>query len=203
MQILLELFQWGLVQLKRQCKSLSAMVAISILVYLVVTVFGTENELRSLLNVSNLSKIEKGLIGLALFFWSCLLFTTFMPLGTVTVIIAGYVLGVGAGFIQFGSMLASSFFLYAIFDRPVQSDRIENYTQNQMLLKMFAAVSGYGICSVGLMRLIPIIPSAACLFISRTLVISFRHMMIGTLLVGWVRPVFFAYLGSQLTRLTL
>lgn len=202
MKCLLELISWGVAQLKNQRKSLLLIAIFSICLFFVIKLFGIEENARELLDFSGLSFKTKALIGLGLFVWSCVLFTTFMPLGTATVLLAGYVLGPAAGLIQFGSMLISTVFLYRVFEQPDKSYRIENYTQNSTLLKLFDLVSDHSIWTVSLLRIIPVIPSAACVFISRILCIRLKDMIIGTLFVGWIRPVFFAFLGSQVTRLT-
>jgi len=203
MRVILDLFYWGLANLKGQWKTLAGIILISAALYFAIKVLGAENELRQFLDMSSLSTQDKAIIGMGLFIWSCILFTTFIPLGTVTVLLAGYVLGISAGFIQFASMLFSSVFLYLVFKHPDPIYRIEKYTQNAFVLRVFKIVSNKGIWTVGLLRLVPVIPSAACVFISRILLINLTDMIKGTLIVGWVRPVFFAFLGSQLTRLAI
>lgn len=194
---------WFIDQLKSRWVDLTLILVASVLIYASANIFELETIARQHLAMQSLTVDTKIIIGLVLFIWSCVLFTTFVPLGTVTVLIGGYLLGVTAGFIQFGSLCVSSMFLYSIFDRTKHTHMIEDYTQNQRVLRLFSAVDGHPVVTVSLLRVIPVIPSAACVFISQIMRISFRDMMTATLVSGWIRPVFFAYVGSKAASLVL
>lgn len=202
MTAIFELAHWFIDQLKSRWVDLSIILIASILIYAGVRLFGIETIAHQHLTLQSLNVETKLVIAIVLFLWSFVLFTTFVPLGTVTVLIAGYLLGISAGFIQFGSLCVSSIFLYAIFDRTNHTKDIGDYTQNKWVLRLFGTVEGHPVLTVCLLRVIPVIPSAACVFISQSMRISFRHMMVATAYSGWIRPVFFAYIGSKVTDLT-
>ncbi len=202
MTAFMALLRWFLAQLRSRWHDLAWIVCLSLVIYGAVQFFGLEAIARQHLNLQNLSLTQTLLIGFIVFLWSCVLFTTFVPLGTVTVFIAGYLLGISAGFIQFGSLCLSSIFLYAVFEPEKHTHEIGHYTRNPWILKLFKTVEHNGVATVCLLRLIPVIPSAACVFISQIMSLSFRDMMKGTLLCGWARPVFFAFIGSQAANLS-
>ena len=193
---------WFLQQLKTRWIQLTIVLLASIVIFACVKVFGIETLLRHHAEIQNLSASEKTVIGVIVFAWSCILFMTFVPLGTVTILIAGYVLGVGAGFIQFGSACLASALLYRVFDYRAHQYAIEDFTDSRWILSLFDLVQNRPVVTGCLLRIIPVIPSAACVFISKIMSISFRDMMTATFAVGWIRPVFFAYLGSTAATLT-
>jgi len=203
MTAIFALAHWFFDQLKSRKMDLAIIFAVSALIYLSVKLFGIEAFARQHLALQSMNFETKLIIAGALFLWSCVLFTTFVPLGTVTVLIAGYLLGIAAGFIQFGALCVSSLFLYSIFDRRKHTQSIKDYTQNSVILGGFKAVEGHPILTVCLLRIIPVIPSAACVFISQIMNVSFRNMMTATLYSGWIRPVAFAYLGSKAASLAI
>lgn len=196
------LILWFLLQLKTRWPQLAVVLLASVIIFACVRIFGIEAILRQHAELQNLSSTEKSIIGFILFMWSCILFMTFVPLGTVTILIAGYVLGVGAGFIQFGSACFASALLYRVFDYRAHQYAIEDFTDNRWVLSLFALVQNRPVATGCLLRIIPVIPSAACVFISKIMAISFRDMMKATFAVGWIRPVFFAYIGSTVASLT-
>jgi len=52
------------------------------------------------------------------------------------------------------------------------------------------------------LRLAPIVPSAAAVVVMCVFKVPFRTLVLGTAMVGWVRPLFFASLGASLSSLT-
>ncbi|MGJ8560377.1 MAG: hypothetical protein ACSHX3_09095 [Litorimonas sp.] len=202
MKTLSELALWFLLQLKTRWPQLALVLFLSAALFVFVKVFGVEAILRQHAELQNLSFTEKTFIGAILFVWSCILLMTFVPLGTVTILIGGYLLGVGAGFIQFGSTFVASAVLYRAFDYRARRYSIEDFTDNRWILSLFALVQNKPVVTGCLLRIIPVIPSAACVFISKIMDISFRDMMKSTAAAGWIRPVFFAYVGSTAATLT-
>lgn len=121
--------------------------------------------------------------------WTCL-FLTMAPLGSVTVMVAGFVFGPLIGGLQALAQLAASALLYAFLPRPTHA-ALEGSDASKMLRER-------PVLFVGLLRLVPVLPSAVSVIAYRELGISSRHMVLGTALVGWVRPVGLAYVASRL-----
>lgn len=133
---------------------------------------------------------------LILFLWSLILFCTVLPLGTLTVLIGGYLLGPVAGIAQFGAVLVSSLILFEI-GRETQSDRLARRLESYpALTRWVAAAEASGLWISIVLRLAPVVPSATAALAASFLQISRREFMLATLLAGWVRPVGFAVLGS-------
>jgi uncharacterized membrane protein YdjX (TVP38/TMEM64 family) len=59
-----------------------------------------------------------------------------------------------------------------------------------------------GFFTVIVLRLLPIIPSAPTCMIAGALGIKLKHLMLATLAVGWVRPLYYASLGVTIGSLT-
>lgn len=127
---------------------------------------------------------------LALLFvgWS-LLFLTVAPLGSFTVMIAGFVFGPLVGIVQAGSQLFSSLLLYKFLPPPERALLGD--------VKSGEVIQRFPVAFVALVRLVPILPSAVSVIAYREFAISLRHMVMGTLLAGWVRPLSLAWIGSQ------
>lgn len=129
-------------------------------------------------------------LGVALFlFWTALFFTA-VPLGSATVMTAGFFFGPLTGFLQAASQLTSSIILYRLYPKPTESILTEPRTMT--------LARDHPISIVAAIRLVPILPSAISVIAYRELCISLRHMVIGTLYVGWMRPVSLAWIGSHL-----
>ena len=126
---------------------------------------------------------------LLFFGWTCL-FLTVAPLGSVTVMVAGFVFGPLIGSLQALAQLAASALLYAFLPRPTHAAP-EGSDASRVLRER-------PVLFVSLLRLVPVLPSAVSVIAYRELGISFRHMVVGTALAGWVRPVGLAYVASRL-----
>jgi uncharacterized membrane protein YdjX (TVP38/TMEM64 family) len=59
-----------------------------------------------------------------------------------------------------------------------------------------------GLFTVIVLRLLPIIPSAPTCMIAAALGIQLKHLMVATLAVGWVRPLYYASLGVTIGSLS-
>lgn len=128
--------------------------------------------------------------------WSFLLFHTVLPLGTITILLAGYMLGPAAGLAQFVSLTASSIIL---FELGREADR--HYVERQLaafpnISRLVASARHRGVFFTVIMRLAPVVPTAVTSLSASYLGLSRRDFLSGTLLAGWVRPVVFAALGS-------
>ncbi|MEL7040615.1 MAG: VTT domain-containing protein [Pseudomonadota bacterium] len=135
-------------------------------------------------------------VGIVVLLWSFFLFLTVLPLGTVTVVAAGYILGPIAGAIQFVSLVAASILLYELAkekDNRVLDDRLVEYPR---LLKLINTMRHRGIVFVVLSRLLPMIPSAIASLSASYVGISRQDYLLGLFLAGWVRPILFGMLGA-------
>lgn len=200
MLIIKDIAKWFFVHLRTRSVSLLIFLLLGLLFYTATKVWPLDTISW---NPDNLTFQKKIIIAAVLFVWSCILFTTFAPLGSVTVIIAGVFLGIAAGIIQFASQIVSSIFLYKVMPETKESHRIESFTDNSRLISLFKKVEDHPIVFVSLLRLIPITPSAACIFVYKTMFIGFRDMVLGTLIAGWVRPVLLAYFSHELIKTIL
>ena len=132
----------------------------------------------------------------ALFAWSFILFMTVLPLGTVTIITAGALLGPWVGWVQFLSLALSS---QIIFETGDQGARLRSLKQVQKRRRLWAFVQtlrerGFAVTSV--LRLAPVVPSAVCALACAGLGVTREKFIAGTLLAGWVRPVIFGLIGA-------
>lgn len=131
-----------------------------------------------------------------LMIWSFLLFLTVMPLGTTTILLAGYFLGPMAGVAQFAAMVLASAVIYEVGreqDPDILARRVKDYP---VLLKVANIAQDRGLVFSSLSRLVPVIPSAVASLAASFFCLSRRSFYGGTLLVGWVRPVGFAALAA-------
>lgn len=134
-------------------------------------------------------------IGL-LMIWSFFLFLTVLPLGTATIMLSGYFLGPISGVAQFVSLVLASLVLYET-GRERDPGRLEHELAAYPKLARYAGLaSRKGFWFSVLMRLLPVVPSAAASLASAFFSVSRRDFILATLLAGWVRPVGFAFLGS-------
>jgi len=136
-----------------------------------------------------------------LFLWCFLLFLTVAPLGSFTILAAGYLLGPNAGFVQFSALCLSSYVLH-IWTHPKQGRATyQRVIENPSALKVIEIFRGYPISTVCALRIIPVIPSCVCVLTCSAFAIPGRALFTGTLLTGWIRPIALAYLGSQAVTL--
>lgn len=136
------------------------------------------------------------LVFAALIAWSFLLFLTVMPLGTATVVLAGFFLGPMAGVAQFASLVAASAVLYEL-GRDRDPERLSReLAEWPQVAKLAALPRRNGFIFSALLRLVPVVPTAVASLSASYFAISRKDFMLATLAVGWVRPVGFAILGS-------
>lgn len=137
------------------------------------------------------------LLGLMLLFvWSLVLFLTVLPLGTITVLTAGFLFGPVAGLVQFAAVLVSSLILFE-WSRARSALGGKSQLQAESLAERLADLARRrGLITSAVLRLLPVVPSAVATLTATLVGLSRRDFMLGTLLAGWVRPVAFAVLGS-------
>lgn len=133
---------------------------------------------------------------LVLFCICFVLFLTVMPLGTVTIIIAGYFLGPLAGVAQYVALVAASMVLYEL-GRDSDPERLGRRLADFPAITRVAGLARRrGILFTVSMRLVPVVPSAVASLGASYFSVSRRDFLTGTLLAGWCRPVGFALLGT-------
>ncbi|MXO87425.1 VTT domain-containing protein [Alteraurantiacibacter aestuarii] len=138
---------------------------------------------------------------IGLFVFCSLLFLTVIPLGTTVVLLAGYFFGVEAGLVQFAGLVLASIIL---FEASHGSDpaQLEQALAPWRRLSRFARLARqYGLVFCIVMRVAPVIPSAVASLGASYFGIGRRQFYAGIVLAGWVRPLFFAWAGSQAANL--
>lgn len=138
--------------------------------------------------------------------WSVICVSLVVPIGTISVIVGG---------ILFGAFLPAVLWTVA---QLVTAPVIYHLTRSSMgnnagggLVERWlgrrsaeivdlARVDGF--FTVIVLRLLPIIPSAPTCMIAAALGIRLKHLVLATLAVGWVRPLYYASLGVTIGSLT-
>lgn len=170
--------------------------AASILIFAVWSMSQSSTACSMIADASHYVADRYMLIITLLMIWSFFLFLTVMPLGTATILLAGYFLGPIAGLAQFASLALASFILY-------ENGRERDPARLERDLSLYPKLAGYaglarrhGFWFSVLMRLVPVVPSAVASLAAAFFSVSRREFLLATLLAGWVRPVGFAVLGS-------
>lgn len=138
---------------------------------------------------------------LILFVWSFILFLTIAPLGSFTVLAAGFLLGPFAGAVQFLALCLSSWVVHLWTHPGRQQAAYEQLIQRPEALRLVERFKSAPLLLVSVLRLIPVVPSCVCVLACSALGVAGKYLLQGTLLTGWVRPVFFAFMGSQASSL--
>lgn len=167
--------------------SIAALVAVELLDPMAVC--------NGLLELQRIAQEHRMLAYAILLCWSFLLFLTVMPLGTLTILMAGFLLGPAAGGVQFVALVLSSAILYKLGSESDPAAVNRRFAAYPVLAKVRdKSVRGGKWVSAGL-RLVPVVPSAVASLMASFLGITWRDFMIGTIAAGWVRPVAFAFVG--------
>jgi uncharacterized membrane protein YdjX (TVP38/TMEM64 family) len=129
-----------------------------------------------------------------------------VPTGSLTMTAGGYILGYVAGPIFFVAMLGASALVHAASGYPLvarmlartleqrgSKARIALYTE-----KLMRRTEMRPILLTAMLRLVPVLPSAAVAFVARQLGVSARDQLLGTMATGWIRPMAYAALGASL-----
>jgi len=128
--------------------------------------------------------------------WSFCLFLTVLPLGTLTILLAGLLLGPMAGLAQFLALLLASAVVYEI-GRERDPERLgRELAHYPRLLALAGLARRRGFYFISLMRIAPVVPSAVCCLGASLFGVSRTQFYGGTLATGWIRPVAFALLAS-------
>lgn len=137
-------------------------------------------------------------LSLGLLFIGCFfLFLTIAPLGSFTILAAGFLLGPIAGVVQFLALCLSSYVLH-IWTAPRGSTyAYQRLLKNKKALNLAEKFRGHPLKTVCVLRLVPVIPSCVCVLTCSAFAIPGRALFIGTLLTGWIRPIILAFIGSQ------
>lgn len=94
----------------------------------------------------------------------------------------------------------SSLTLVLVFDnKDVKSDRIADLPK--VIQDLLFRIQKTPILTSSVLRLIPIIPSCACVLMCLELNMSRKDIIGGTLVAGWVRPVILGIAGSHIATL--
>lgn len=136
-------------------------------------------------------------LGYAILFCVSLgIFLTLMPLGSATVMTAGFLLGPMAGLVQFAALMLASTILYEIAreqDHEALAHRLKDFPRLHRIGR-FAQTRGMAFAIIS--RLLPVVPSAAASLAGAYFCISRRDYYLGTLISGWVRPVALGMIGA-------
>jgi uncharacterized membrane protein YdjX (TVP38/TMEM64 family) len=175
---------------QRRARRIAFLLFISVVAIGIYVWIGPTEVAQLLLSFVDMARARPFIFGSALFLVWTALFLTAAPLGSVTVMTAGFVFGPSFGFLQAASQLASSVLLYRLLPEP--KDDIFAASRTLRLVR------DQPVLFVGAVRLVPVLPSAISVIAYRELGITMRHMIVGTLLVGWMRPVSLAWVGSRI-----
>lgn len=182
--------------LSRAVRAGVAVLAGSFLAFFLWQLFSPVPACDAIAGIQNLSGDSKTAGLLVVFVWSALVFCTVLPLGTVTVLIAGYIFGPVAGLVQFCALFVASLVLYEVGRDRDQSLLAQQIEASPALSRLVASAGASGLwISIGL-RLLPVVPSAGAALTASFLQLTRTDFLLGTVLAGWVRPLGFAYLGS-------
>ncbi len=138
------------------------------------------------------------LIGFSvLLLFTFVLFVSVLPFGSITVLVAGAVLGPGAGWVVFAALIASGVFLFELSSPDLQQKAVAEVIRHRRVAKWVSRLRHHGTLTVGVLRVAPVVPAAICSLAAAGLGIARRKFIIGTLAFGWIRPVALGVIGAQ------
>jgi uncharacterized membrane protein YdjX (TVP38/TMEM64 family) len=129
-----------------------------------------------------------------------------LPLGTVSLMLAGAFIGWWTGLIYFAAMLLAGAALFG-FARahPRQARRfVWRFVRGgarRAATRLLRHIQDHTLTATAALRLFPVMPSAGCTLLIGACGGRFGGFMAGTALTGWIRPLAFAVLGAQLGQL--
>ena len=147
-------------------------------------------------------------VNLTLLILLFLLFTIFqifvIPSGTAILLIAGAIFGPFIGALYFVAMLVASPPVYAL--AKTSPDHARRAVQHIMTTRLghswfetgLSAVHTRSIATVCLLRLMPVFPSAFAVLISAALGVSLKALILGAVLVGFIRPLAVSSIGYMM-----
>ena len=146
--------------------------------------------------------------------WSLICVILIIPAGTISVIVGGILFGAFLpAALWTAAQLVTAPLIYHLtlrsFDTsdsgPVAQTagiRIVERWLGRRSAEIVELARVDGLFTVIVLRLLPIVPSAPTCMISAALGIRLKHLMLGTMAVGWVRPLYYASLGVTIGSLT-
>lgn len=146
--------------------------------------------------------------------WSLICVSLIVPAGTISVIVGGILFGAFLpAALWTAAQLVTAPLIYHLtlrsFDTsdsgPVAQTagiRIVERWLGRRSAEIVELARVDGLFTVIVLRLLPIVPSAPTCMISAALGIRLKHLMLGTMAVGWVRPLYYASLGVTIGSLT-
>jgi uncharacterized membrane protein YdjX (TVP38/TMEM64 family) len=160
---------------------------------------------------------ERPALMLAIFsVWSVICVILIVPIGTISVIVGGILFGAFLPALLWAvAQLVTAPVIYHLTLRSLGSDvdstpgaapgagvRLVERWLGRRTAEIVDLARVDGIFTVIVLRLLPIIPSAPTCMISAALGIRLKHLVLGTLAVGWMRPLYYASLGVTIGSLT-
>jgi uncharacterized membrane protein YdjX (TVP38/TMEM64 family) len=148
--------------------------------------------------------------------WSVICVILIVPIGTISVIVGGILFGAFLPALLWAvAQLITAPVIYHLTLRSLGSGvggvpgaapgagvRLVERWLGRRSAEIVDLARVDGIFTVIVLRLLPIIPSAPTCMISAALGIRLRHLVLGTLAVGWMRPLYYASLGVTIGSLT-
>lgn len=131
-----------------------------------------------------------------------------MPSGSLILLVAGFTLGAipAAGAFAVAQVLAA-WPVYVLSRTSVAKLQTGSVANRGAAIKDTAArlskVRGNDVVATLLLRLTPVLPSAAASALAALAGIRFRSFLIGTVLCCWIRPLFFAGSGESMSAFLL
>jgi uncharacterized membrane protein YdjX (TVP38/TMEM64 family) len=150
---------------------------------------------------------ERPVLMVAIFaVWSVICVSLIVPVGTISVIVGGILFGAFLPAVLWAvAQLVTAPVIYHLTRSSIGADAgvglVERWLGRRSAeIVDLARVDGF--FTVIVLRLLPIIPSAPTCMIAAALGIQLKHLMLATLAVGWVRPLYYASLGVTIGSLT-
>ncbi len=143
---------------------------------------------------------------LTVYFCVCLITQLIViPSGSVILMVSGFILGpfVAAAVFSIAQIVAT-FPVFRAAQLLITRDkkgRFNSFLEKYAVGKMAGAIQQEAVAAGAVLRLTPVIPSAAACCLAALLRLSLQSFFIATLLVCWIRPFFFASVGGAFKEL--
>ena len=158
---------------------------------------------------------QRPLLMFAMFsIWSLICVILIIPAGTISVIVGGILFGAFLpAALWTAAQLITAPLIYHLTLRSFDTNdngpaaqsagiRVVERWLGRRSAEIIDLARVDGLFTVIVLRLLPIVPSAPTCMISAALGIRLKHLMLGTMAVGWVRPLYYASLGVTIGSLT-
>lgn len=130
-----------------------------------------------------------------------------LPSGSMILIVSGFVFGpLVAAAIYSVAQILTSWPVYKVAELSMQSGArglLYNFQQSLLSRPIVKTLNQDGVVAAIVLRLTLVVPSAVACCIAATLKIPIGAFVSATVLVCWVRPLFFASVGGALQELSL